>query len=206
MTFDATGGKFGPFAGQFFLTELMFGGAIIRASVEKVNGEIQGSCFPFWGKGLMGPVVATFDPKGRMWVGSITEPGWMAQPDRGAVYRIDFTGETPFEIRDIRVLRDGFRLNFTAPVDPKSAAEAAAYQVEHYRYEYTGAYGSPELDRTRVSVEKVAVAADGLSADVTLPPLVKDRVYLISARGVKSAKGEVLVHPQGAYTLNEIPR
>jgi len=139
-------------------------------------------------------------------VGSITEPGWMAQPDRGAVYRIDFTGETPFEIRDIRVLRDGFRLNFTAPVDPKSAAEAAAYQVEHYRYEYTGAYGSPELDRTRVSVEKVAVGSDGLSADVTLPPLVKDRVYLISARGVKSAKGEVLVHPQGAYTLNEIPR
>jgi hypothetical protein len=206
MTFDATGGKFGPFAGQFFLTELMFGGAIIRASVEKVNGEVQGSCFPFWGKGLLGPVVATFDPKGRMWVGSITEPGWMAQPDRGAVYRIDFTGETPFEIREIRVLRDGFRLVFTSPVDPKTAAEAAAYQVEHYRYEYTGAYGSPELDRTRVAVNQVAVAADGLSADVTLPPLVKDRVYLISARGVKSAKGEPLVHPQGAYTLNEIPR
>ena len=40
----------------------------------------------------------------------------------------------------------------------------------------------------------------------TLPPLVKDRVYLITGRGLKSAKGEALVHPQGAYTLNEIPR
>src|SRR5205814_3008216 len=77
VTVDATGGKFGPFAGQFFMAELMFGGAIIRASVETVNGEVQGSCFPFWGKGLMGPVVLTFDPKGRLWVGSITEPGWM---------------------------------------------------------------------------------------------------------------------------------
>jgi cytochrome c2 len=206
VTFDATGGRFGPFAGQFFMAELMFGGAIIRASVETVNGEVQGSCFPFWGKGLLGPVVLTFDPRGRMWVGSITEPGWMAQPDRGAVYRIDFTGETPFEIREIRALRDGFRLVFTAPVDPKSAADPASYLGESYRYEYTGAYGSPELDRTKVAVEKVAVAADGLSADLTLPPLVKERVYLITAKGVKSAKGEMLVHPQGAYTLNEIPR
>lgn len=206
VTVDATGGKFGPFAGQFFMAELMFGGAIIRASVEKVNGEMQGSCFPFWGKGLLGPVVLTFDPKGRLWVGSITEPGWMAQPDRGGVFRVDFTGDTPFEVRDIRVLRDGFRLNFTAPVDAKSAADPASYLGEHYRYEYTGAYGSPELDRTRAVIEKASVAADGLSVDLTLPPLVKDRVYLITAKGVKSAKGESLVHPQGAYTLNEIPR
>jgi len=206
MTYDTTAGKFGPFAGQFFLAELMFGGAIIRATVETVNGEVQGSCFPFWGKGLMGPVVLNFDPKGRLWVGSITEPGWMSQPDRGGVYRIDFTGETPFEIREIRVLPDGFRLVFTSPIDPKTAADAGAYLVEHYRYEYTGAYGSPELDRTRVSVERVALAADGLSADLTLPPLVKDRVYMITARGVKSPKGDALVHPTGAYTLHEIPR
>ncbi|MBI3857897.1 MAG: hypothetical protein HY293_19640 [Planctomycetes bacterium] len=206
VTYDATGGKFGPFAGQFFMAELMFGGAIIRAAVETVNGEVQGSCFPFWGKGLMGPVVLTFDPKGRLWVGSITEPGWMAQPDRGGVFRIDFTGEAPFEMKEIRVRPDGFRIAFTTPVDPKTAADPAAYQVEHYRYEYTGAYGSPELDRTRATVEKVVVAADGRFADLTLPPLVKDRVYLITAKGLKSAKGEPLVHPQGAYTLNEIPR
>ena len=130
----------------------------------------------------------------------------MAQPDRGGVYRIDFTGETPFEVREIRVLRDGFRLIFTAPVDAKSAADPASYLAEYYRYEYTGAYGSPELDRTRAAIEKAAVAADGRSVDLTLPPLVKDRVYLITSKGVKSAKGEPLVHPQGAYTLNEIPR
>jgi hypothetical protein len=34
---------------------------------------------------------------------------------------------------------------------------------------------------------------------------VKGRVYTITPRGVKSAKGEVLVHPTGAYTVNEIP-
>jgi len=205
VTHDATGGKFGPFAGQIFMAELMYGGAIIRANVERVNGEIQGACFPFWGKGLMGPLCLTFDPKGRLWVGSITEPGWMAQPDRGAVYRIDFTGETPFEIQEIRARPRGFRLVFTLPPEAKTAADPASYQVEHYRYEYTGAYGSPELDRTRAAVEKVEVSTDGRSVDLTLPPLVRDRVYLIQARGVRSPKGDPLVHPAGAYTLNEIP-
>jgi hypothetical protein len=205
VTFERTGGKFGPFAGQFFIAELMFGGAIIRASLEKVGGEWQGACFPFWEKGLLGPLALAFDPRGRLWVGSITEPGWMAQPDRGALFRIDFTGETPFEIREIRVLPGGFRLNFTLPVDPKTAADAASYAAEHWRYEYTGAYGSPELDKTRVTVATATVAADGRSVDLAMP-LVKDRVYLITARGVRSPSGAPLVHPLGSYTLNEIPR
>jgi cytochrome c551/c552 len=206
VTVDKTGGKFGPFAGQFFLAELMFGGAIIRASVEKVNGEWQGCAIPFWGKGLLGPLTLAFDPKGRLWVGSITEPGWMAQPDRGGVFRIDYTGEMPFEMKEIRILPDGFRIAFTRPADRASAADAASYSIEHYRYEYTGAYGSPELDRTRVEVGKVAPSADGWSVDLTTSPLARDRVYLITARGVKSSKGDPLVHPTGAYTVNEIPR
>jgi cytochrome c551/c552/glucose/arabinose dehydrogenase len=205
VTYDNTGGKFGPFAGQFFLAELMYGGAIIRVDLEKVNGEYQGACFPFWGKGLLGPLTLAFSPKGPLYVGSITEPGWMAQPDRGAVYRIDYTGQTPFEMQTIRVRPKGFRIIFTQPVAGDSAGKAASYQVEHYRYEYTGAYGSPELDRTRVAVERATVAADGKSVELTLPALVKDRIYLITARGVRSAKGEGLVHPQGAYTLNDVP-
>ena len=43
VAYDTTAGKFGPFAGQFFMAELMHGGAIIRANVEKVNGIYQGA-------------------------------------------------------------------------------------------------------------------------------------------------------------------
>lgn len=207
VTYDDTGGKFGPFAGQFFLAELMYGGAIIRAALEKVNGEYQGACFPFWGKGLLGPLVLAFDPRGRLFVGSITEPGWMSQPDRGALFRIDYTGRTPFEIRSIHARPRGFRVVFTKPVDPATARDPASWSVEHHRYEVTGAYGSPELDRTRVGVSKAAPSADARSVDLDLAaPLVAERVYMISARGVKSAKGEPPVTPVGAYTLNEIPR
>jgi hypothetical protein len=183
----------------------MFGGAIIRADLEKVNGEYQGACFPFWGKGLLGPLTLAFDPRGRLYVGGITEPGWMAQPDRGALFCIDFTGKTPFEIKSIRVRPRGFRITFTRPFDAKSVRDASRYDLQHYRYEYTGAYGSPELDRTRMTVNDVLVAPDGRSIELTLPALIKDRVYLFRLPQIRSAKGEPLVHPTAAYTLNEIP-
>jgi glucose/arabinose dehydrogenase len=205
VAYDHSGGKFGPFAGQFFLAELMFGGAIVRANVEKVNGIYQGACFPFWGKGLLGPVSLSFDPRGRLYVGGITEPGWMAQPDRGALFRIDFTGDVPFEMRSIHARPRGFRVVFTRPVARESAGNPASYRLGHYRYEYTGAYGSPELDRTAVRVERAEVSPDGLSVELTTAPLVTDRVYLLTAAGVRSAAGEPLVHPAGAYTLNEVP-
>ncbi|MCE9534354.1 MAG: hypothetical protein K8T89_25010 [Planctomycetes bacterium] len=205
VTYDTTGGKFGPFAGQFFMAELMFGGAIVRADMEKVNGVYQGSCFPFWGQGLLGPLSLAFDPKGRLYVGSIHEPAWMAQPDRGALFRLEFTGQTPFEMQKIRVLPNGFRVFFTTPVSAKTASELASYRIESFRYEYTGAYGSPEYDRKPLKVESLKVAEDGLSVDLLTAPLVKDRVYMVEARGVRSKKDEALVHPMGAYTLNEIP-
>jgi hypothetical protein len=56
-----------------------------------------------------------------------------------------------------------------------------------------------------LAIERVEMAADGRSVELTTGPLVKGRVYTITPRGVKSAKGEVLVHPTGAYTVNEIP-
>ncbi len=146
-----------------------------------------------------------FDPRGRLFVGGITEPGWIAQPDRGALFRIDFTGQVPFEMQSIHARPRGFRIVFTAPVSRQTAESPASYHIEHYRYEYTGAYGSPELDRTRLAIERVTLSADGRSVDVITAPLTKDRVYMIQARGVRSEKGETLLHSTGAYTMNEVP-
>jgi mono/diheme cytochrome c family protein/glucose/arabinose dehydrogenase len=205
VAYDHTGGRFGPFAGQFFLAELMFGGAIVRTTVEQVKGQYQGACFPFWGKGLLGPVSLAFDSAGHLYVGGITEPGWMAQPDRGALFRIDFTGRIPFEMQSIHALARGFRVVFTTPVDARAASDPKSYRLERHRYEYTGAYGSPELDRSRVDVERAVVSADGWSIALMTAPLVRDFVYLVSAPGVRSSDGAALAHPSGAYTVNEVP-
>ena len=205
VTYDNTGGKFGPFAGQFFMAELMHGGAIVRASVEKINGIYQGACFPFWGKGLLGPLVVTFDLKGRLWVGAITQPGWMAQPDRGGLFRIDYTGEPPFEIQSIQVRPKGFRLVFTKPVSPESATSMVSYAVERFRYEFSGAYGSPELDRMPVIIESIALRKDKKAVDLTTAPLATGRVYSITGSGIRSAAAEPLLHPTGVYTLKTVP-
>jgi hypothetical protein len=56
-----------------------------------------------------------------------------------------------------------------------------------------------------VPIEHIEVAKDGLSAELTLGSLVKDRVYIFNLKGVKSATGEGLANAIGAYTLNEAP-
>lgn len=203
VAYDASG-KFGPFGEQFFLAELMRGGAIVRASLERVNGVYQGVCFPFWGRGLMGPLSLCFDSRSRLYVGSVTEPGWMAQPDRGGLFRIDYTGEMPFEMRTIRARPRGFRVEFTLPVDA-STAGPNDFSIEHHRYEYSSQYGSPELDRRRLAIHNVRLSDDGLAAELETEPLERGRVYSIQAGGPRATTGERLVHPLGVYTLNEIP-
>ena len=206
ITWDDSGGKFGPFAGQLILAELMNGGALVRANVEQVNGVYQGACFPFWGQGLLGPLVLSFDSRGRLYVGSLTMPGWMGQPDRGAVFRIEFNGEIPFEMQSIHVRPGGFRVRMTRPASIESLSTHASWRVERYRYEYTGAYGSPELDRTPVEILQAKAEGDGLGVELQLTELKPGWVYSIRGIGVRSSRGEPLVHPTGVYTLNEVPR
>ena len=43
---DVSAGKFGPFAGQFFIGDYTLS-LVMRAEMEKVNGAYQGACFPF---------------------------------------------------------------------------------------------------------------------------------------------------------------
>jgi hypothetical protein len=205
LAFDASGGRFGPFAGQFFLAELYSGGAIIRAQLERVNGVFQGACFPFWGAGLLGPLALAFDLEGRLYAGSITEPAWMGQPDRGALYRIEFTGETPFEIQSLHARPAGFEVVFTLPLDIGAAARPAAYDLFHYRYAYGPEYGSPELDRTPVRILAARPGADGRRVELDTGPLEKGRIYRLRAAGIRSAAGEPLVQAEAAYTLNEVP-
>src|SRR5262245_32216914 len=103
----------------------------------------------------------------------------MTQPDRGALYRIDHTGTPPFEIQSIHVRQRGCRLTFTSPVTAESVRRLASYQVAHYCYEDTGAYGSPELDRTRVTVERKEVSEDGRNVKLTTGRPAKGRVDMI---------------------------
>jgi len=201
---DLSGGKFGPFAGQLFVGEQTHS-KIHRVFLEKVNGLYQGAMFPFLEGFQSGNIAVRLSPGGRLYT-SGSDRGWGARGGKPFHFeRVDWTGEVPFEIHEMRALADGFELSFTRPVD-KSSAVDASFRMEAYTYLYQKAYGSPEVDPVKPSVTISSVAGDGLSLRLKVEPLTKGHVHELRAEGLKSAEGgHGLLHPQAYYTLNEIP-
>jgi hypothetical protein len=122
-----------------------------------------------------------------------------------AIQRLDWTGKVPFEIQQINVRPQGFRLTFTKPVDAERAADPAVYQLKTFTHIYRQGYGSPEVDQTTPVTTKATVAADGLSVDLEVKGRVQGHVHDFYLPELRSADGEALLHTSAYYTLNEIP-
>lgn len=204
---DTTVGKFGPFQGQIFLGDYSLS-LVMRATTEQINGVWQGACYPFREGLATGIMNVEFSPKGQLIAGGFTTSRqW---PVRGkepfALQRIDWNGVTPFEIQEINLRKDGFRITFTAPVDPRTAADIASYRIVTYTHVYHGGYGSPEVDHTTPKILSAVPAADGRSAQITLGRVVEDHVHEFDLSGIRSKDGGGLVHSKAYYTVNEIPK
>ncbi|MBK1832241.1 hypothetical protein JIN77_15995 [Verrucomicrobiaceae bacterium R5-34] len=204
---DTTGGKFGPFENQFFLGDYTLS-VILRATTEEINGVWQGACYPFR-EGLdTGIMNVEFTPKGQLVAGGFTtNRQW---PVRGAepfaLQRIDWSGITPFEIKEINIKKDGFLINFTKPVDPDVAAKPESYTVKTYTHIYAEGYGSPEVDHTTPKVTKAVPAADGMSVRVYLDGIVEGHIHDFNLAPMLSKDGGKLLHTKAYYTVNEIPK
>jgi len=203
---DDTGGKFGPFAGQFFLGDYTLS-ILLRATTEQVNGVWQGACYPFREGLATGLMNVQFAPQGQLVVGGFTtNTQW---PVRGtapfALQRIDWSGLTPFEVKEINIRPDGFLVTFTLPVDPAVAADPANYAVSTYTHVYQAGYGSPEVDQTEPRVLKAEPSADGLSVRLTLAKLEVGHIHDFDFAKVRGRDGAPLLHTKVYYTVNEIP-
>ena len=201
---DDTGGKFGPFAGQFFVADYTLS-IIMRADLENVNGVYQGACFPFRQGFATGLIGGTLSRRGQIFVGG-SKRGW---PVRGlaeaALQRVDWTGATPFEVLTMRVLTDGFVLHFTAPVDATAARDPASYTIETFTHIYHGGYGSPEVDQAEQRVTSASVSADGCSVRLVVDRLVPGHIHELHLPGIRDRSGKPLLHDVAYYTLNQIP-
>jgi glucose/arabinose dehydrogenase len=205
FTVDRTGGKFGPFENQIFIGDYTLS-IVMRATMEEVNGVWQGACYPFREGLSTGILNVQFTPKGQLLTGG-TNRGWPVRGARNNVLeRLDWTGKTPFEIREINATFDGFRLTFTKPVDPKLAADPASYKIQTYTHIYQQGYGSPEVDHTTPKVASAQVAADGLSVRLKIEGLVQGHVHEFDLPKLESNRGEPILHRRAYYTLNEIPK
>jgi hypothetical protein len=201
---DRTGGKFGPFENQLFVTDFSLS-VVMRATTEKVNGVWQGACYPFREGLATGLLACQFTPRGDLIVGG-TNRGWPVRgPREFAIQRLDWTGIVPFEIKTINARADGFRLAFTKPVDPVVASDPATYSLSTFTHVYQQGYGSPEVDQTKPRVVQATVSEDRLQVDIKVEGLVQGHVHEFDLEPMRELGGGKLVHENAYYTLNEIP-
>ena len=201
---DTSGGKFGPFENQLFVCDQTFSW-VMRVDLEKVNGHYQGACFPFTEGFSSGNLAIDQAKNGMMFVGG-TNRGWGSRGKKTfSLERLEWTGKTPFEVKQMRAKSDGFELTFTQPVDPATAGKIESYSIPTYTYIYQESYGSPEVDQVECKINDVIVSADGMSVRLVVDKLHEGHVHELHLDGVKSAIGKPLWHPVAYYTLNYIP-
>lgn len=200
--FDATKGKFGPFAGQLFVGDAGYGAnpGIMRIALEKVDGEYQGACFRFIDGQPLGCERMRIGPDNQLYMTSLTS----------GLTRVAYDGKTPMAIHslNIRSKGKGFVLHLTKPLAPDLKPKPTQFQIQRYHYLYTRNYGSPKANVTKVIVKSAELSADRKSITLTFPvetyPI--GMIYEFNVSELTSAAGETIKHNQAWYTVHKIPK
>lgn len=200
---DTTGGPFGPFTHQMFVGDQRHS-TVMRVFLEKVNGRYQGVCFPFRRGFASGTLTLLMSDRGVLFATG-TNRGWGSIGNKPfALERLEWTGRVPFEVHEMRVQPDGFVLTFTKPVDMATATNPDSYRLSTYTYIYQATYGSPEVDHTSPTIQRIEVTNGRRRIKLFVKGLQIGHVHELHLDGLRSG-GEPLVHRVAYYTLNELP-
>jgi hypothetical protein len=194
-------GSFGPFEDQLILAELT-NGLVFRADLEKVRGEYQGAVMLLRQKVGSG-VRVEFAKDGTLFVG-MTNRGWGGLAPGHGIARVKWTGKTPFEIKHVHLLQDGFECELTEPLASDSKLTPANVELSLYHYDWWWEYGSPERPAGKLDVTKIDVSSD--RRKITLKaPLIAGECARVVLKGLISASGQPLLHDEFNYTINQLP-
>lgn len=196
-------GSFAPFGPDQLAVAEMTNGAVLRADLEKINGKYQGAVIPFR-KGVGSAIRTNFGPDGTLFLG-LTERGWGGRPPGYGVARVRPTGRAPFEIAHVALLQDGFTVSFTQAIASGATVKPADVLLRRHHYDWWWEYGSPERDRRVLPVDSVVIAPDRRSLTLRSSQLECGAVATVVLPDLASQSGEPLLHPEFAYTVNELP-
>jgi len=198
-------GNFGPFGGQVLVGDQGMS-LISRIFLEKVNGEYQGASFLFRTGFKSGVLRMAWAEDGSLFVGE-TNRGWGSAGDADqGLQRLVWNNNVPFEMRAVRAMSDGFEVEFTKPVDKKSAEDIASYNVSSFIYKYHPVYGSPPVNTKENVIKGVKVSEDGMKARLIVDNLRRYYIHNLTLNGVRAKDNSYsLIHPTAYYTLNNIP-
>jgi len=198
-------GNMGPFKGQLFVGDQSQSN-INRVFLEKVKGVYQGMVFPFRRGFSSGILRMNWGSDGSMFVG-MTSRGWSStgKAEYG-LQRLTWSGIMPFEVQTVKAQPDGFELEFTMPVDEKTARDAGAYKLSTFSYKYHHIYGSPVINQSGRNIKAVVVSADHKRVRLVLDSLKEGYIHEIRLEGLRAENANTpLLHNYGYYTLNRIP-
>lgn len=204
MIEDETGGKFGPFQGQYFVYDQGQSKAM-RMTLEKVNGKYQGACYPFREGFQSGTLRARWGNDGSMFVGQ-TSRGWGSTgKDLFGLQRLVWNGRMPFEMKTVSARPDGFEIEFTMPINRGSAENLKSYELKSFIYKYQHQYGSPIINQEVTPLRGVIVSEDRMKVRLVLDNIRQGYIHQVMASGIINDEGQPLLHDVSYYTLNEIP-
>ncbi|NRF39491.1 plastocyanin/azurin family copper-binding protein [Pedobacter foliorum] len=198
-------GNMGPFKGQLFVGD-QAQSKISRVFLEKVKGVYQGMVFPFREGFSSGILRMNWGSDGSMLVG-MTSRGWSSTgKEEYGLQRLTWSGVMPFEVQTVKAQPDGFELEFTMPVDEKTARNAGSYKLSTFTYKYHHIYGSPVINQSPRSIKAIVISPDHKRVRLVLDSLKEGYIHEIKTEGIRSENGNTpLLHNYGYYTLNKIP-
>ena len=193
-----------PFEGQLLIGDQGHS-KIMRVFQEKINGVYQGVCFPFKEGFSSGVLRMTWGPDNAIYVG-MTNRGWASTGKSPfGLQRLTWNQAIPFEVKAVKIQADGFVVEFTQPVDRRTAANPECYNISDFTYLYHHIYGSPVTDLETRTIYKVEVAQDGMSARLYVEGLRAGYVNEIKFPGLRNTQSQRLLHDFCYYTINQIP-
>ena len=196
---------FGPFTGQLLVGD-QGQSKISRVFLEKVNGEYQGAAWDFRSGFQSGVLRMAWGKDGSLFVGE-TNRGWGSAGEANeGLQRLLWNNKVPFEMKTVKAMPDGFEIEFTKPVNEKTAEDIASYNVQSYTYKYHPVYGSPVVNTKTLTIKGIKVTTDGMRARIVVEGLRRSYIHQVSVTGVADKENSFsLVHPEVYYTLNNIP-
>jgi uncharacterized cupredoxin-like copper-binding protein len=201
---DNTNGAFGPFTGQYFVADQGHS-KIMRMSLEKVKGKYQGACYPFFEGFASGLLRLRWGLDGSMFAG-MTSRGWASTGKAEyALQRLVWNGETPFEMKDIKAMPDGFEIEFTMPVEASKLKNPMLYSINSFTYMYHHNYGSPIINNRNRKILGIVPSEDGRKVKLVLDSLLEGYIHEIKVKELTSIDKKSLLHDFAYYTLNNIP-
>ncbi|WP_229208485.1 plastocyanin/azurin family copper-binding protein [Dyadobacter psychrophilus] len=194
----------GPFKGQLLVGDQGHS-KIMRAFLEKVNGQYQGACFPFREGFASGILRMAWGSDHSLFVG-MTSRGWASTgKDLFGLQRMTFPKQFPLEIKAMRITTTGFELEFTKPVNKTIASATENYKMTGFTYSYRKKYGSPVINSGDCNVSKAEILADGTKVKLTVNGLRAGYIHELKIANVATQDGEKLLHPEAYYTINAFP-